>query len=767
MTQTAHRQNARVLARERYSDRKNVEDKWLDQFGNISFDGDYSQNQKCIQEVFNMVDVVMENKINEYIHTHSPVTTRREEYRTWYEFQDSTGRTFAFWYPQSFAARTNVLRQMEYPLSEKLDAVRKLRNETAHGNQTVVLQSRTLSYSETRKAMTVMADALILLGMLDVGLREPSFDRIRVQEGDTLQRGSYSVGKLAGEGGMSRVYEGIQKHTGRKVAIKELKPDTFSLDQFLHERDVLLRLHNDHIPHVYDLFFENGTYYMIMSFVEGITLEEYISRHNPLPMDFTLAVSRAILDILSYLHSPEVNLVFVDLSPDNILIDEENVPWLIDFGISGEIHNRQTVPAAKAGYSAPEVFEKGVLDERTDIYSFGYILRYLLTGYAPDEKVDVETAALTGEAEFSELINYCIAVNPEGRFQSIRALQNSFLRICGSRMPAEAVKKGKRIQKKHAVILLLLCILAGAAGVFRLVSRDGEESEISSGEDEVTGSLPAEDVEAEAVTEISDIPAAVSINCGPVVDYIPTEDDEERIREMSAKAVFSYNYEEKTLTIENPVDMWYAALVNWNDLNTRNLLLAVSSASDVPEAAAFSGSPCILNGDISRILLEYDDGTHSTFSFQVENGDLVSCSLERFGEESVTDYVYNDEKLIRFYTERDGREIVNCILQYDDADDLSTIAFNSQMFTVLCDSRGYVVSAKQRSETEYRFAYTDHEISRSVTDNVITDKTDRQYTINEDGTLAACQYQAHPESDVYDADDTAFVENIYSYESSE
>ena len=323
MSYTAQRQNSRVLARERYSDRKNVENKWLDQYGNMSFDGDYRQNLDCVQEVFNLVDVVMENTINEYLHTHTPVNTRKEGYRNWYAFQNSTGQVFSFWYPQSFADRTSVLREMGYPLSEKLDTVRKLRNETAHGNQTVVLQNTTLSYAETRKAMTAMADALILLGMLDADLREPSFDRMRVHAGDLLQRGVYTVGDLAGEGGMSRVYSGVQKNTGRKVAIKELKPAAFSLDQLLHERDVLLRLHNDHIPHVYDMFFENGTYYMIMSYVEWVTLEKYILCHHPVPLDFTLNVAHAVLDILSYLHSPEVDLVYADLSPDNILIKQE------------------------------------------------------------------------------------------------------------------------------------------------------------------------------------------------------------------------------------------------------------------------------------------------------------------------------------------------------------------------------------------------------------------------------------------------------------
>ena len=790
MTDPTPRQNTRALAKDRYRDKKNVESKWLDQYGSMSFSGDYSQNQKCLQEVFNMLDIVMENTINEYIDTHTPVKIRKEEHRTWYLFEKDSDNTFAFWYPQTFAQRTYVLRLMGYPLSRNLDRVRKIRNETAHGNQTVVLQNRSLDYEETKTAMTDMADALILLGALPAGLREPPFDSMRVHEGDTLQRGAYTVGALAGEGGMSRVYEGIQKHMGRKVAIKELKPDTFSFDQILHERDVLLRLHNDHIPHVYDMFFENGTYYMIMSYVEGITLEEYVTRKYPLPMDFVMSVSSALLDILSYLHSPNVRVVFTDLSPDNIMIDKEGVPWLIDFGISGEIQRKQALPAATAGYSAPEVFAEGILDERTDVYSFGYILRYLMTGCAPSEKTDVETASLTGEADFSELINYCIARNPEGRFQSIDALRKSFRQICDSRSREDLVRKEKRSRgKKYIIAVVLLCALAGAVGVFRVITRDekkagtaggenavtgtstAEEDTVSSTEEEDTVPSSAEDDETDMVPGMPDIPETVQISSASAGEDEPSANEEELIRENTVVSDFSYDYEEKTLTVKNPANMWYTALVNWNDTERRNLLLGFSLASDVPEPAAFFCSPCILNGDISKIRLEYDDGTHAAFSFRVEDGVLVSYSLERFGEVYSTNYLYSGSQLSRFYTEKDRRLNMDCLLQYDEAGDLSTISCKDQMFLVDCDSRGYIITGTAANtvfytDSIYRFSYTDNEIIRSVTDSQRQEEADRKYTLSEDGTLAACRYQIQTVTNLYEESCTVQMENTYLYSSS-
>ena len=266
------RPNTRARAREWYRDRNCVEEKWLDQYGNMSLHGDYSRNQSCLQETFNLVDIVMENTINDYIRTNTPLKVRKEVYKTWYVYRNRQGETFAFYYPTTFAARTTVLRQMGYPISRKVDAVRRLRNETAHGNRTVVLQNRVLDYEVIRNALTALADVLILTGMLDACLREPSFDRMRVREGDLLQKGAYTAGTLLGENGMGRVYAGIQKHMDREVAVVELKPDLYSQEQILCESDVLRFFQADRLLHVYDVFFENGTYYIIMNVTDGIAL---------------------------------------------------------------------------------------------------------------------------------------------------------------------------------------------------------------------------------------------------------------------------------------------------------------------------------------------------------------------------------------------------------------------------------------------------------------------------------------------------------------
>ena len=94
----------------------------------------------------------------------------------------------------------------------------------------------------------------------------------------------------------------------------------------------------------------------------------------------------------------------------------------IDFGISASASAEQSVPAATLGYAAPEIFTENTIDVRADIYSFGYVLRYLFTGLTPSEKTETPTAELVSDRKIAAVINRCTARNPEERFSSVREI---------------------------------------------------------------------------------------------------------------------------------------------------------------------------------------------------------------------------------------------------------------------------------------------------------------------------------------------------------
>ena len=435
--------NFRNEAKEYYRNKQNIAAKWLDQYGNVNREDDYQRNRSCLSEVFNMLDVVMDNCIDDFRHTHILINAEvLDPHKILYTYEGNDHELIQFRTPGTFAGRVSALRNIGYDLSDDLYyGTRSLRNETAHGNQTIIMQHMQLSYASTMKAMLSMADALIELNMLDSDLRIPSFDLLRVREGDTLSGGAYSIREIIGEGGTSRVYRAIQTRIGRQIAIKELKPETWSDELIQNESSILLRLHHALVPQVYDIFFENATWYIAMSFIEGENLDSLIEREFnnqgiissfdkrssstkvTLSYGEKLSLCRKLLDVLEYLHSSDNNIVFADLSPDNIIVDTEKQPHLIDFGISLPVNMRQKLPAATWGYSAPEIFVGKEIDQRADIYSFGFILRYIMTGLTPQMSTEVPTSHLIKDERISEVINRCTAKNPEERYFSIAELR--------------------------------------------------------------------------------------------------------------------------------------------------------------------------------------------------------------------------------------------------------------------------------------------------------------------------------------------------------
>ncbi len=469
------RPNYRDEAKLYYRSKKNIEAKWLDQYGNMSRDNDYQRNRACMGEVFNMLDVVMDICIEDFRRSHSIIAIdmigRTPVYTFALQNGDPAGDSpdkdsVTFSMPTTFNRRVRTLRSIGYPLSDELlYDTRLLRNETTHGNRTIILRHMELDYDETRKALLSMADALICLEMLDPSLRIPSFEMLRVREGDSLLGGVYTIGALTGEGGMSRVYQAVQKRTGKRLAIKELKPGTYSEALIRQECDTLSRIHHRAVPQVYDGFSENDTFYIVMDYIEGVPLDQYPEGRS-LTEEERRCILRELCNALSYLHSDAVGLVLADLSPDNILIDGEGMPHLIDFGISGRMGERQTIPAATPGYSAPEIFAEKTLDKRADIYSFGQILRFLYTGLSPFEREEESVYSLIQDAGIAEIAERCVSRSPLDRYGSIDEIRSI---LFPGEVPAVSREETGKKHRLWAVIgIAAVLSLLGIAGYSEL-----------------------------------------------------------------------------------------------------------------------------------------------------------------------------------------------------------------------------------------------------------------------------------------------------------
>jgi len=211
--------------------------------------------------------------------------------------------------------------------------------------------------------------------------------------------GRYQLLSCIGQGGMGAVYKAADtRFNNRPVAIKEmssagLPPARLQEAEAAFEREahLLADLLHPNLPRIYEHFTENERSYLVMDFIEGQTVEEYLAKigGGPLPVDQVVRWAQQICDVLNYLHTHQPPIVFRDLKPANVMMSESGHIFLIDFGIArifkpGKQHD--TVALGSPGYAAPEQYGKAQSTPRSDIYSLGALLHYLLTGIDPSEQ---------------------------------------------------------------------------------------------------------------------------------------------------------------------------------------------------------------------------------------------------------------------------------------------------------------------------------------------------------------------------------------------
>lgn len=224
--------------------------------------------------------------------------------------------------------------------------------------------------------------------------------------GTTLNDGKYTIESKIGEGGFGITYKAIQNGLNRCVCIKEYfinnrcvrDPQTkivYSEDveffekyrqSFIKEARTVATLHHPGIVEVIDVFDENGTSYMVMPFIKGETLQHRVDTHGKLSCADAINYIAQISDAVGYLHE-EKHLLHRDIKPDNIMLTEDYMAILIDFGSAKDFVNDKTqsyTVMVTQGYAPPEQYEK---DSRkgyyTDIYAIGATLYFALTGEVP------------------------------------------------------------------------------------------------------------------------------------------------------------------------------------------------------------------------------------------------------------------------------------------------------------------------------------------------------------------------------------------------
>jgi len=216
---------------------------------------------------------------------------------------------------------------------------------------------------------------------------------------NSLLKQRYLILSRLGQGGMGAVYKAADTQLGdRFVAVKEmsqmgLDPQEIveAAGTFNREAHMLAGLpHHPHLPSIYDHFEDGGRRYLVMDFIEGETLEEYLSRvkGGRLPVEAVLNIGIQLGTVLGYLHNHHPPIIFRDLKPANVMRTTDGQLYLIDFGIARHFKQGQakdTIAYASTGYAAPEQYGKAQTTPQSDIYSLGATLHHLLSGSDPSQ----------------------------------------------------------------------------------------------------------------------------------------------------------------------------------------------------------------------------------------------------------------------------------------------------------------------------------------------------------------------------------------------
>ena len=249
----------------------------------------------------------------------------------------------------------------------------------------------------------------------------------------------YELMEKIGSGGMAIVYKARCRLLNRFVAVKMLRPefndDVEFLKRFETEAQAAAALSHPNIVSVYDVGTHDRIHYIVMEYVEGHTLKEFLNETGPLPIEKIVDFSTQIASALEHAHAKQI--IHHDIKPHNIIITESGLLKVTDFGLARAVSASTTVAAAGAigsvHYASPEQARGGFTDAKSDIYSLGITMYEMTTGRVPfdgDTPVAIAIKHLQKEPappseiapdvpqSLEKIILKCIEKEPSKRYQS-------------------------------------------------------------------------------------------------------------------------------------------------------------------------------------------------------------------------------------------------------------------------------------------------------------------------------------------------------------
>ncbi len=271
----------------------------------------------------------------------------------------------------------------------------------------------------------------------------------------------YRILMQVGTGGFGAVYKARDTLSSgqstdiialKQVNLRGLTPQEIieATDGFHREVLLLSTLKHVNLPRIHDSFTDSEHWYLVMDFIEGETLEQYLrdttpgsspSKTRSLALDEVFSIALQLCQVLHYLHTRQPPIIFRDLKPANVMRAPEGNLYLIDFGIARHFKPGQakdTMPFGSPGYAAPEQYGKAQTTPQSDIYSLGALLHQVLSGEDPAETpfrfAPLRLYGTAGLAELEALIMRMVDMDPGKRPANAAEVKEELQRIVMFRM---------------------------------------------------------------------------------------------------------------------------------------------------------------------------------------------------------------------------------------------------------------------------------------------------------------------------------------------
>ncbi len=286
---------------------------------------------------------------------------------------------------------------------------------------------------DTIQALTVPSNFSYTQLWLEALAGPPKRDNLRPLANESqIKHNAYTVNNIIAIGGQGTAYLATDNLTNEVVVLKEFILPVYvdigvrkkALENFEHEAKILKSIKHPQIVKLIDFFVEDYRAYLVLEYINGISLRKYIIANNVFSQTKVIDIARQIAHILKYLHDLDPPIIHRDLTPDNLIMDNSGLIKIIDFNVAKQIESTATgTIVGKYAYLPPEQF-RGQACIQSDIYAFGASLYFLLIGKDPipisEAQVKAETPQINSKLAY--IINKATKINLSERYQNIQDL---------------------------------------------------------------------------------------------------------------------------------------------------------------------------------------------------------------------------------------------------------------------------------------------------------------------------------------------------------